>query len=100
MKTTETSPFAHVLTKSQPEEFDLVILGGGTGLDGTFPILAPEIRERSVRPPNFSPAPWVLLAILFFVFLLLLFTCPSGDRRTGLQERLSIFVKTFKMRSK
>ena len=31
MKTIETSPSAHVLKKSQPEEFDLVILGGGTG---------------------------------------------------------------------
>jgi pyruvate/2-oxoglutarate dehydrogenase complex dihydrolipoamide dehydrogenase (E3) component len=31
MKTTETSPSAHVLKKSQPEEYDLVILGGGTG---------------------------------------------------------------------
>jgi pyruvate/2-oxoglutarate dehydrogenase complex dihydrolipoamide dehydrogenase (E3) component len=31
MKSTETSPSAHVLKKSQPEEFDLVILGGGTG---------------------------------------------------------------------
>jgi pyruvate/2-oxoglutarate dehydrogenase complex dihydrolipoamide dehydrogenase (E3) component len=31
MKVTETSPSAHVLKKSQPEEFDLVILGGGTG---------------------------------------------------------------------
>jgi len=31
MKTTETSPSAHVVKKSQPEEFDLVILGGGTG---------------------------------------------------------------------
>ena len=32
MKSTETSPSAHVLNKkSQPEEFDLVILGGGTG---------------------------------------------------------------------
>src|SRR5438132_11275397 len=30
MKGTETSPFAHV-KKSHPEEFDLVILGGGTG---------------------------------------------------------------------
>jgi pyruvate/2-oxoglutarate dehydrogenase complex dihydrolipoamide dehydrogenase (E3) component len=30
MKATETSPSAHV-KKSQPEEFDLVILGGGTG---------------------------------------------------------------------
>ncbi len=27
----KTSPSAHVLKKSQPEEFDLVILGGGTG---------------------------------------------------------------------
>src|SRR5207245_6482140 len=27
----ETSPSAHVLKRSQPEEFDLVILGGGTG---------------------------------------------------------------------
>src|SRR3954470_9414381 len=31
MTSTETSPSAHVLKKSQPEEFDLVILGGGTG---------------------------------------------------------------------
>jgi pyruvate/2-oxoglutarate dehydrogenase complex dihydrolipoamide dehydrogenase (E3) component len=31
MKSTETSPSSHVLQKSQPEEFDLVILGGGTG---------------------------------------------------------------------
>jgi pyruvate/2-oxoglutarate dehydrogenase complex dihydrolipoamide dehydrogenase (E3) component len=31
MKSTETSPSTHVLKKSQPEEFDLVILGGGTG---------------------------------------------------------------------
>src|SRR5882757_162007 len=31
MKSPETSPSAHVLRKSQPEEFDLVILGGGTG---------------------------------------------------------------------
>ncbi|MGB0012588.1 MAG: hypothetical protein WBQ03_13345 [Candidatus Sulfotelmatobacter sp.] len=32
-----------------------MILGGGTGSDGTFPILAAEIRERSVWPefPNF-----------------------------------------------
>src|SRR3981189_2398208 len=31
MKSTETSPSAHALKKSEPEEFDLVILGGGTG---------------------------------------------------------------------
>jgi len=31
MKSTETSASTHVLKKSQPEEFDLVILGGGTG---------------------------------------------------------------------
>jgi pyruvate/2-oxoglutarate dehydrogenase complex dihydrolipoamide dehydrogenase (E3) component len=31
MKSTDTSPSAHVHKKSQPEEFDLVILGGGTG---------------------------------------------------------------------
>src|SRR3981081_4063807 len=31
MTSAETSPSAHVLKKSQPEEFDLVILGGGTG---------------------------------------------------------------------
>src|SRR5580700_11162046 len=30
MKSTETSPSTHVLKESQPEEFDLVILGGGT----------------------------------------------------------------------
>src|SRR6201988_3099337 len=31
MKSAETSPSTQVLEKSQPEEFDLVILGGGTG---------------------------------------------------------------------
>src|SRR6201987_6055960 len=31
MNSTETSPSAHVLKKSHPEEFDLVILGGGMG---------------------------------------------------------------------
>src|SRR5215831_11277259 len=31
MKSTETPPSAHVLKKSQPEEVDLMILGGGTG---------------------------------------------------------------------
>src|SRR5260370_37135753 len=31
MKSTETSPSTHVLKKAQPEEFDLLILGGGTG---------------------------------------------------------------------
>jgi|SRR5437588_8875873 len=31
MKSTETSPSAHVVKIMQPEEFDLVILGGGTG---------------------------------------------------------------------
>src|SRR5260370_658488 len=31
MKNAETSPTADLLKKSQPEEFDLVILGGGTG---------------------------------------------------------------------
>jgi pyruvate/2-oxoglutarate dehydrogenase complex dihydrolipoamide dehydrogenase (E3) component len=31
MKSAETSPSAHVLKKTQPEEFDLVIVGGGTG---------------------------------------------------------------------
>src|SRR5438046_8873801 len=50
MKRTESTSCAQVLKKTQPEEFDLVILGGGTGSDGTFPILVPEIRERSVCP--------------------------------------------------
>src|SRR5579864_1562399 len=31
MKSAETSPSTHVLKTSQSEEFDLVILGGGTG---------------------------------------------------------------------
>ena len=31
MKSRETSQSAQVLKTSQPEEFDLVILGGGTG---------------------------------------------------------------------
>jgi pyruvate/2-oxoglutarate dehydrogenase complex dihydrolipoamide dehydrogenase (E3) component len=31
MKSTETSPSTHILKKAQPEEFDLLILGGGTG---------------------------------------------------------------------
>ncbi len=39
MKSTETSPSAHVLKKSQPEEFDLVILGDGTGSTERFQFL-------------------------------------------------------------
>src|SRR5437660_1876060 len=31
MKRTESTSYAQVLKKTQPEEFDLVILGGGTG---------------------------------------------------------------------
>jgi glycerol-3-phosphate dehydrogenase len=31
MKPTESTSSAQVLKKTQPEEFDLVILGGGTG---------------------------------------------------------------------
>src|SRR5260370_41895223 len=31
MKSTESTSSAPILTKTQPEEFDLVILGGGTG---------------------------------------------------------------------
>jgi glycerol-3-phosphate dehydrogenase len=31
MKSTESTSSAQVLKKAQPEEFDLVILGGGTG---------------------------------------------------------------------
>ena len=54
MKRTESTSSAPVLKNSQPEEFDLVILGGGTGSDETFPILAPEIRERSIVP-EFQP---------------------------------------------
>ena len=34
MKRTESTSSAQVLKKTQPEEFDLVILGGGTGSDG------------------------------------------------------------------
>jgi hypothetical protein len=45
MKRTESTSSAQVLKKTQPEEFDLVILGGGTGSD-----LPPKFRERSVRP--------------------------------------------------
>jgi len=50
MKRTESTSSAQVVRKSQPKEFDLVILGRGTGSDRAFPILAPEIRERSVCP--------------------------------------------------
>ncbi len=38
-------------------------------------------------------------ASLFVVFLLL-FSCQSDNRRTGFQERLSIFIKALEMRSK
>jgi pyruvate/2-oxoglutarate dehydrogenase complex dihydrolipoamide dehydrogenase (E3) component len=31
MKSTETSASSHVLKQTQPEEYDLVILAGGTG---------------------------------------------------------------------
>jgi hypothetical protein len=48
MKRTESTASTQVLKKTQPEEFDLVILRDGTGSDGTFPILAPKVRKRSV----------------------------------------------------
>ena len=31
MKSAKTSASAHILNQTQPEEFDIVILGGGTG---------------------------------------------------------------------
>src|SRR3977135_3918868 len=48
MKSTETSPSAHVLEKSEPEEFDLVILGGGTGSTIAAWTFAPEGKQVAV----------------------------------------------------
>src|SRR5580704_12348324 len=48
MKSTETSPSAHVLKKSQPEEFDLVILGGGPGLTNNAWTFAGEGKRVAV----------------------------------------------------
>jgi hypothetical protein len=44
MKRTESTSSAQVLKKTQPEEFDLVILGGGTGSTFFFtqPIRSPS----------------------------------------------------------
>ena len=48
MKSTDTSPSAHVHKKSQPEEFDLVILGGGTGSTVAAWTFAPEGKRVAV----------------------------------------------------
>lgn len=59
MKSAETSLSTRVLKQSQPEEFDLVILGGVTGSGRTFPILLPKklgtFRRSRVFPPGFRP---------------------------------------------
>src|SRR5882757_3248474 len=48
MNSAETSPSAHVLKKSQPEEFDLVILGGGRGSTNTTWTFAGEGKKVAV----------------------------------------------------
>jgi hypothetical protein len=47
MKRTESISSAQVLKKTQPEEFDLVILGGGTGFLCRFML---HVLPRRVRP--------------------------------------------------
>src|SRR3982074_693296 len=48
MKRTESTSSAEVLKKSQPEEFDLVILGGGTGSTIAAWTLAGEGKQVAV----------------------------------------------------
>src|SRR5947209_16564982 len=52
MKGTVTSPSAHV-KKSQPEEFDLVILGGGTGSTIAAWTFAGEGKRVAVVEPKY-----------------------------------------------
>ena len=52
MKSTEPSPSAQVLNKSQPEEFDLVILGGGTGSTVAAWTFAGEGKRRPACYPG------------------------------------------------
>ena len=48
MNSTETSPSTNVLKKSRSEEFDLVILGGGTGSTVAAWIFAGEGKRVAV----------------------------------------------------
>lgn len=56
-------------------------------------------RTVPLRPKaGFTGTPAALGFSLFFLFLF--HASRSGDRRTGFQERLPIFIKPFEMRSK
>jgi hypothetical protein len=50
VKSTETSPSTHVLKKIAPEEFDLVIFGGGMGLDHR----SVDVCWRFPKNPSFA----------------------------------------------
>ncbi len=54
MKSTETSSSAHGFKKSQPEEFDLVILGGGTGSTIASILAALALILRAFRARTLS----------------------------------------------
>jgi predicted oxidoreductase len=60
MKSTEPSPSAEVLKKSQPEEFDLVILGGGTGSTVAAWTFAGEGKRIAVVDREFAASVWEL----------------------------------------
>lgn len=50
MKSTDTFPSVHVPKKSQPEEFDLVILGGGAG--STIAASASSRKHTTLHPTD------------------------------------------------
>src|SRR5437899_12782839 len=64
MKSTETSPSAHVLKKSQPEEFDLVILGGGTVTTIDAWTFAGEGKRVAVVDRKYIGGSWPNIACL------------------------------------
>src|SRR2546427_12566343 len=64
MKSNETSPSAPVLKKSQPEEFDLVILGGGTGSTIAAWTFAGEGKRVAVVERKYIGGSWPNIAWL------------------------------------
>ena len=63
MKRAESTLSGQVLKKSQPEEFDLVILGGGTGSTIAAWTFAGEGKRVAVVDRKYIGGSWKLIAI-------------------------------------
>src|ERR1700746_3912659 len=61
MNRTESISSAQVIKKTQPEEFDLLILGGGTGSTVAAWTFASEGKRVAVVDRKYIPAPALIL---------------------------------------